>query len=90
MRRVTMTRLILLLVIFSLTATASPSYAFPYCPTPSCYYYIVQCREDYGGEPDYNQYWGWCDDGSGYLRGHGTVSCTVHGYTYEFGECADY
>lgn len=90
MRRESIVRLVLLLGTLALGMTPAPSHAFPYCPSASCPYYIWLCQEEYHGDPNYSQYWGWCDDGSSYLRGYGTVSCATDSYTYEFGECADY
>lgn len=89
MRKASVARLFLLLFIMAFSIVTAPSYAFPWCPSASCGYYCSTCQEQ-GGTCYYSQYSGWCQDDLGYLRGHGNVSCTIYGMTYEYGECADW
>jgi hypothetical protein len=90
MKRTFVVRLfpLMFILVFSVVI-ASPSHAFPMCPSEPCGYYYSMCQE-MGGTFNYYQYSGWCQDENFYLRGHGQVSCTVYGMTYEFGECADW
>lgn len=88
MRKTSIARLSLLLFVLVFSNMAAPSHAFPFCPAAPCSYYYSLCIE-MGGTFNRSAYPGWCQDENFYLRGYGKASCTAHGMTYEFGECAD-
>ena len=87
MRKSSIARLFLLLIILALSMMPAPSHAFPLCPWEACYWYRLSC-EGSGGVASFS-YYGWCQDENYYLRGYAEAYCKIDGSVYGLGQCAD-